>query len=110
MKTLDLTTQANEILLTLSKGKLKRVYVTVEHHEIFKNFGHGASIGDFIFGGTNENGQQVWLNKSIESVLSPNEFKVYSLSKESNESIAEKMGISAKTVESYRSKISKKGF
>lgn len=103
-------TLANEILNSISKGKMKRVYVSVAHFPIFKNFGHGSKVGNFIYGGSNENGQQVWLNQSIESILSEREIQVHALKNESDALIAEKIGISASSVKNYRNKITKKGF
>ncbi len=110
MKNSDLNTKANEVLNSISKGKMKRVYVTVEHFPFFENFGHGSKVGNFIYGGSNENGQQVWINQSVEVNLSEREMQVYSLQNESDALISEKLEISEASVKNYRNKISQKGF
>ena len=110
MTTTGLNSKANEVLNNISKGKMKRVYVTVEHFPFFENFGHGSKVGNFIYGGSNDNGQQVWLSQSIEVVLSEREMQVYSLQNESDTVIAEKLEISEASVRCYRNKISQKGF
>lgn len=106
----DLKTDANDILTEISKGKMKRVYVSLDHYPLFKNFREGSKVGNFFYGGSNDNGQQVWLNQSIEAVLSEREMQVYHLKNETDALIAEKLDISEASVRSYKNKIFQKGF
>jgi DNA-binding NarL/FixJ family response regulator len=65
---------------------------------------------DFIEGGKDDNGKVIFLSMRIEDVLSKREKEVYDLRGNSNEEIADVLGISSKTVESNRDKINKKHF
>ena len=102
--------KAIEILNEASKGKLTRVHVSTEHFPVMAEYSIGDKVGNYTFAGHDDNGNQMWLNNSKNVALSGREKEVYELQDESDNSIAEKLGISAKSVKNYREKITAKGF
>ena len=87
-------------------NKAKRVWLSgdqmLENKEDAKKFG-------FAFGGIDHNGDQVYINTQINARLSDTEREVFVVSDLPDSEIADKLGISEKTVEAYRKKIEKKG-
>lgn len=63
---------------------------------------------NYIYGGKNDSGTPVFLSTKAEDVLSPKELDVYVLWCRTDEEIADALGISEKTVQSYRRKITLK--
>lgn len=87
--------KAEEILNRLSNGVLVRICVTVEHFPIFKEFGHGSTIGKYTYWGSNDNGQQVWKRNTIEN----DEFRAMKKAlKLTNSKIAEIIGLTEDSV------------
>jgi DNA-binding NarL/FixJ family response regulator len=99
-----------QILTPAAQGKMKRVHINPEHFPMMKNFKTGNTVGAFTFGGHDDNGNQMWINNARNVVLSNREKQVYKLRNLSNQEIAQKLGISEKSVRSYREKIESKGF
>lgn len=60
--------------------------------------------------GREQNGNYVFWSNNMEDVLSQREKEVHSLKHKSDDEISELLGISTKSVKSYREKIKSKGF
>jgi len=65
---------------------------------------------NYIESGTDDNGNVIFHSIKIEDVLSEREKQVYDMKEKSNEDISIILGISVKSVDSYRNKIKSKGF
>lgn len=83
---------------------MKRIYLSPRDHTA------NNELKGCLFAGINKENQQVFINQSREVKLSQRENEVFTLSTFSNKEIANIIGISEKSVISYKSKIKSKGF
>lgn len=83
---------------------MKRIYLSPRNH-VANN-----ELEGYMFAGINKENQQVFINQSREVKLSQRENEVYTFFGFSNKEISNIIGISEKSVISYRSKIKSKGF